>query len=347
MSDRDVKSNIDGDTNNMNTITAVKLLSDEEIQMREGEHFSHDHYKISITSDTDVYKPDGTILLRFRKNVIDPCYTKPAMESLRKVSMKRHDNRGAPAGPLDWNRMPNYVGEWFKTFKFRTHYVRKSNQQKSKHDISNLSPSNVIGYFDRKDRNDPLGLPCRLTAFSKQETDKWNNTIPLIQQVAQQFKKLMPVEYSRQLNRANLSQDFIIKDTCFSTITVNYSWRTACHRDKGDYQDGFGNIIVCEDGDNPNKYRGCCTGFPQYGVCVDVREGDFLAMDVHEWHCNTEFVQLEPTKPYLSFKERDINNSWHFNRLSMVCYLRNNMHKCTERIEMTKNQYKLKEVADK
>ena len=47
------------------------------------------------------------------------------------------------------------------------------------------------------------------------------------------------------------------------------------------------------------------------------------------------------------FKERDINNSWHFNRLSMVCYLRNNMHKCTERIEMTKNQYKLKGTSDK
>ena len=26
----------------------------------------------------------------------------------------------------------------------------------------------------------------------------------------------------------------------------------------------------------------------QYGVAVDVRNGDFLAMDVHQWHCNTE-----------------------------------------------------------
>ena len=203
------------------------------------------------------------------------------------------------------------------------------------------------GYFDRKDRNDPRGLPCRLTAFSKKEVEKWNNCIPLIQDISILFKELVPDKYDNQNKRAKLSENYIIKNTCFSTITVNYSWRTGCHRDKGDYQNGFGNIVVCEDFENPNKYLECYTGFPQYKICFNVRQTDFLAMDVHEWHCNTEFVQLEPTKPYLSFKERDINNSWHFNRLSMVCYLRNNMHKCTERIEMTKNQYKLKGQSDK
>ena len=63
--------------------------------------------------DTDVYKPDGTILLRFRKSVIPKDISQMAMNSLRQISMKKHDNRGAPAGPLDWNKMPNYVGDWF------------------------------------------------------------------------------------------------------------------------------------------------------------------------------------------------------------------------------------------
>lgn len=328
-------------SNKIKIIEANHILTDSEMEDKEGEHFNQSHYKAIINKDTDVYKPDGTILLRFRKSVISKEVSQNAMNSLRKISMKRHDNRGASAGPLDWKKMPNYVGGWFKTFKFRTHYIRKSNQEKSKHDISNLSPSNVIGYFDRKDRNDVLGLPCRLTAFSKQETDKWLNTIPLIQEVSKQFSILMPDAFTRQLTRANESPDFIIKDTCFSTVTVNYSWRTACHRDKGDYQNGFGNIVVCEDLDNPNQYKGCYTGFPQYGVAVDVREGDFLAMDVHEWHCNTEFIQINETKPYLNFKQKEIENDWHFNRLSMVCYLRNNMHKCNQRIEMTKKKYKI------
>ena len=50
----------------------------------------------------------------------------------------------------------------------------------------------------------------------------------------------------------------------------------------------------------------------QYGVAVDVRNGDFLAMDVHEWHSNTKLIPV--TKDY--------------SRLSMVCYLRENMIKC-------------------
>lgn len=322
-------------------IHAKQVLTDEEMVEREGEHFDQSHYSYIITDDTDVYKPDGTILLRFRKSVIPEEISQRGMESLRRIAMKRHDNRGAPAGPLDWNRMPNYVGDWFKTFKFRTHYVRKSNKQKSKHDISNLSPSSVIGYFDRKDRNDPLGLPCRLTAFSKQEVEKWNNTIPLIQAVSNQFQELMPDAFKRQFERAQKSIDFTIENTCFSTVTVNYSWRTACHKDKGDYGEGFGNIIVCEDRDNPNSYKGCYTGFPQYSVCVDVREGDFLAMDVHEWHCNSEFIAVGENLPYLKFNKRDMDNNWHLNRLSMVCYLRKNMGRCSERINETKVKYNI------
>ena len=70
--------------------------------------------------------------------------------------------------------------------------------------------------------------------------------------------------------------------------------------------EGFGNLVVVEDHENPNTYQGGCLGFPQYGVCVNGRTGDFLAMDVHEWHCNTEFISNNNT---------DI---WNFNRLSII-----------------------------
>ena len=33
------------------------------------------------------------------------------------------------------------------------------------------------------------------------------------------------------------------------------------------------------------------TVFPQFGVGVDVRSGDFLAMDVHQWHSNTKTLK--------------------------------------------------------
>jgi hypothetical protein len=48
--------------------------------------------------------------------------------------------------------------------------------------------------------------------------------------------------------------------------------------------------------------------FPQYGVGVECRSGDFLAMNVHEWHCNSEKKGLG-------------------NRYSFVFYLREKMLK--------------------
>ena len=44
------------------------------------------------------------------------------------------------------------------------------------------------------------------------------------------------------------------------------------------------------DSKNSKKFKGGMLGFPQYGVAVDVRQGDFLAMDVHEWHCNCNLI---------------------------------------------------------
>ena len=94
---------------------------------------------------------------------------------------------------------------------------------------------------------------------------------------------MIPDRYAVQYKRAHATP-FHIRGTSFSTVTINYNWRTGLHTDKGDLQEGFGNLVVLEEG----KYDGGYTGFPQYGVCVDARNGDFLGMNVHEWHCNTE-----------------------------------------------------------
>jgi hypothetical protein len=110
-----------------------------------------------------------------------------------------------------------------------------------------VSQSNIIGFYDKADRNLGRGAPkCRLTAFTAKEFDKWQECVPYFQYA----------------------------DACF---------------------------------------RGY-TGFPRYGVCVDVRMGDFLAMEVHDWHCNTPLKGI----------------SKDYTRLSVVCYLRENMYKCKD-----------------
>ena len=114
----------------------------------------------------------------------------------------------------------------------------------------------------------------------------------------------MPENHKKQLERAE-STDFYINGTSFSTFTVNKNFRTGVHKDAGDFKDGFGNLTVLENG----NFKGAYTVFPQYGIGVNVREGDFLAMDVHEWHANTEL--------YLENSESE--------RISFVCYLRNSI----------------------
>ena len=120
---------------------------------------------------------------------------------------------------------------------------------------------------------------------------------------------MVPDRHREQWERAN-STEFVVPNTSFSTITINYNWRTALHKDDGDFKDGFGNLLILEEG----KYEGGYLGFPRYGVCFDVRMGDFLAMDVHEWHCNTDIKGMTP----------------EFSRVSVVCYLREKMDKCKD-----------------
>jgi hypothetical protein len=309
-------------------IIVKKIMSDEAIKKREGEYFDESHYHTILNEDTDVYNNEGLLILKLRKNCLAQNICKDAVDSLRDAAKKKHENRGASAGPLNRDKMANYIGEFVKPGKFRTRFKSSVSGILSKQATSNLSPSNIIGFFDKPDRNlKGKGAPCRLTAFNRDHPELWNKTVPFLKANDKMFKKLVPNRYAIQKKRCQETPDFAIADTAFSTVTINYSWRTALHTDKGDLVDGFGNIIVLEDHVNPNHYEGCYTGFPQYGVAANVRQGDFMSMNVHEWHCNTEFKPVF-NKAGGKWKEKDKINDWHFNRLSVVCYLREKMIRC-------------------
>jgi len=222
-----------------------------------------------------------------------------------------------------------------KADKFRVFYKTKDGKI-SKDNVSNIAQSNIAGYYDRPDRNaynnkssdtkssdtkssdtkSPHTIPmCRTTQFTKKNVAKWQNTIPLIKAADKLFKQLVPDRYKIQLERAKQTPKFQIDNTAYSTITVNYNWRTATHCDNGDLDEGFGNLIVLEKSkstdttlDTSEGYTGGYLGFPRWGICVDVRQGDFLAMDVHEYHSNTPITGD--------------------GRLSVVCYLRKKMINC-------------------
>jgi hypothetical protein len=125
--------------------------------------------------------------------------------------------------------------------------------------------------------------------------------IPFVQKIDALYKKLVPDQYKKQHSKAKETY-YKIGNTSFTTITTNINFQTTIHKDTGDDEEGFGNLAVIEKG----KYTGGETCFPQYGIGVNVREGDILFMDVHEWHANLPIIYEEP----------------NVERMSVVCYLR-------------------------
>jgi hypothetical protein len=316
------KNNNKKQKNKSNKSKRVKVIfvkkkhTDEYMKGKEGEYFDLKDYDMVIKENCDCYYYDDDnnkkLLLKFRKNVFPNKLSKLGIDCLKEASKKTHDNRGASAGVIDLKKMPSYANKdsqligksKFRVLAYKSKYTGKI----VKNSLGNISQSNIIGYYDKRDRN--LGAnapPCRTTAFTSQQVDKWNNVQPLLTAIDKQFKKLIPKNHKIQYNRAHES-NYVIGNTAFSTVTINHNWRTALHKDAGDLKDGFGNLVILEEG----KYDGGYLGFPQFKVAVDPRNGDFLAMDVHEWHCNTKIKPI--TKDYT--------------RLSIVAYLRDKMINC-------------------
>ena len=86
--------------------------------------------------------------------------------------------------------------------RFRvTGYYSKETGKFVNNSIGNLSQSNIIGYFDRADRNLGKDAPkCRTTAFTSQQVSKWKAVLPFIKCIDAQFKKLLPDRHKVQLN---------------------------------------------------------------------------------------------------------------------------------------------------
>ncbi len=214
-------------------------------------------------------------------------------------------------------------------------YIKKQNGV-SKMKVNNQVASNPIGYYEES--KNFAKLPCRLTHFTRTNYKKYNQGLPFIQAIDTMFLKLIPDAHQRQLERANQKPHLKIPETSFSTVTINRNFRTALHRDAGDFKEGFGNLSVIERG----KYHGGYTIFPQFGVAVDVRYGDFLAMDVHQWHSNTPIIETEEDKKFNEklepvYKDNPevgtVGLDKRFTRLTFVCYLREKILNCPNEID--------------
>jgi len=168
---------------------------------------------------------------------------------------------------------------------------------------ANTVNSGIAGWFDRYPRI-PYG---RATAYTKNHFDKFKMAFPFLQTLDRGFKELLPSRWGNQRAAADkIDQRFLVPETVFTTITVNKTFRTACHRDAGDFSDGLSNLLVLS---NNGKYRGGYLIFPEYRIAVNVRPGDLLLVNNHEIiHGNT---------PIETYDDGE--------RISLVCYLREKM----------------------
>ena len=257
-----------------------KKRTDEEMNQMKNKFLERKMIDTIINKDTTVYTKEGKLLFLFRKKKLTG-----GQEFYENIAefMKKHPttNRGSASGATKFNVKDNP-----KVY------------------------STITGYFDRwspkqkflfKKLGMKTPIEVRETMFLSDHPEKFKKMIPFVQKIDALYKKLVPDQYKKQYAKAKETH-FKIGNTSFTTMTTNINFQTTIHKDTGDDEEGFGNLAVIERG----NYTGGETCFPQYGIGVNVREGDILFMDVHEWHANLPIIK---------------ENS-NVERLSVVCYLR-------------------------
>lgn len=202
--------------------------------------------------------------------------------------------------------------------------------------------SGIGGFYGRYPR-----IPyCRTTLYSALDVKRWEKCLNYINKVDHYFKELLPTRYQNQKKVADsIDPELRIGDTAFTTITINNNFRTAAHRDAGDLKEGFGNLSCTGKG----EWDGGYTVLPEYKVGVKLNPGDVLIMDVHQIHGNTA-IREKNTGREAKFigNKGNTEHAVDFERVSLVCYLRENMTECGSRAyEDLRKKYVQSRLEDK
>ncbi len=307
----------------MKSIKLEPIMEEKDADALIGSFLDESFIKYHITEDTEVFKENGDLLCILKKNVVPEQTLEMARGPFRKA-ISPTNNRGSAAGDVSklykvGDRIGSATIGEIKGNQYRA-LLKDGTLSKTMHAIP--VDSSVIGYMDRYPR-----IPyCRTTAFSQKYFNEYNRCVPYIKCIDEVFKQYAPHRYKKQKGMAEASsEDFIIKDTAFTTVTVNKNFRTAAHKDKGDLKEGFGNLGVISRG----KYNGFLTVLPRYGVGLDINHGDVALFDVHEVHGNTEVEKIS-----------------YFERISVVCYYREKMIYCgNKQYELDRAKTETKKVA--
>ncbi len=284
----------------MDNFTQIRVrsrLSAEAVEGLMAKIPTENEHDVRLVGPTKVFTPEGKPLCIYLPGVIreqmDQAY--PVLTTIRAST----ENRGYASGTQE--------------------RVIQRNQRRGVPVTSSIIGSfEASGYYKF----------CRLTSWTSKELDeRWPNLFPLFQAIASQFATHVPERYEAQMKFVRQTPaDWLVRDTPFTTVTVNNSYSTGAHRDKGDLDEGFSCLAVARRG----EFSGGRLTFPEYRVAVDLQHGDLVLMDAHEVHCNTQM-------------SCSCDNDWPKNighagtgpcrscgaeRISVVCYYRTKMATC-------------------
>lgn len=291
----------------METIQITECLPDKDVVALEGHKIDLSYADVVVRDSAKVLKPDGSPLMIYIKDALPRNLIAEAFRVLKQVDFDSGgSNRGMAAGIItpetdlgDNIEIEEVNGKATRYYKIREDGTRSN--------TSGAIPvrTAIIGYFDRYART-PF---CRQTAFTADNPELWQEILPYIQKVNDVFKQYAPENWESQKKFIDrVHPDFVIPGTIFTTLTVNRSWRTACHKDAGDYRNGLGCMTAMEGG----SYSGGELIFPKYRCAVDMRTGGVALCDVHSLHANSPIVGVPG----------------QFLRISCVFYARSGMAEC-------------------
>ena len=249
-----------------------------ELDKKVGKIITDKDYNVLLTGPPKVVGPSGQPLAIYLPQAIPEPLRGESYPILHEIRDKT-DTRGLASGS-------------------QLYRVNKNNR-------ANRIMSSIIGSFDKKSR-----FPyCRTTAWTGKNTEQFRSMYPLFQHIGAMMKTHVPERWANQMIRVNKTDPaWIVEGTPFTTMTVNNTYPTGVHKDKGDLDEGFSCLATWRRG----QYTGGYLTFPEWRIAADMQDGDLMLMDAHQWHGNTDLI-LE---------------SEDAERISLVLYFRTKMMAC-------------------
>lgn len=266
-------------------------ISAQEMDEKAGKVLTDSDYNILLTGPSFVRKPDGKPLCVYLPGVMKDAATEDVYDILHGLRNAVTKNRGLAAGSVR---------------------VKRAGQNRT---YAMDAPSAIIGSID------PGGIYryCRLTAWTGDNLPEWERLQPFLQEVAVWLKRYVPDRYEAQMEEIRRCRpEWVVPGTPFTTVTVNNTYPTGVHTDKGDLEKGFSTIACLRRG----QFTGGRLCFPEFRVAVELQEGDLILMDAHEWHGNTAIICA------CGESRRKWCPECGAERISVVSYMRSKVTQC-------------------